>query len=92
MEQTSRKSVFWAHFFQHTYLVIHGPSLTIHTDYESCLQMQRMGIFERYGVKVLGTSIKTLETSEDRDLLYVRPTLVQSYEEWGLGHFCGSNC
>ncbi|KAK0118787.1 carbamoyl-phosphate synthase (glutamine-hydrolyzing) cpa2, variant 3 [Cadophora gregata f. sp. sojae] len=30
--------------------------------------MERMGIFERYGVKVLGTSIKTLETSEDRDL------------------------
>lgn len=30
--------------------------------------MNRMGIFERYGVKVLGTSIKTLETSEDRDL------------------------
>ena len=32
------------------------------------VQMDRMGIFERYGVKVLGTSIKTLETSEDRDL------------------------
>lgn len=30
--------------------------------------MQRMGIFERYGVKVLGTSIRTLEVSEDRDL------------------------
>ena len=27
-----------------------------------------MGIFDRYGVKVLGTSIKTLETSEDRHL------------------------
>ncbi|KAK5163985.1 carbamoyl-phosphate synthase (glutamine-hydrolyzing) cpa2, partial [Cryomyces antarcticus] len=27
-----------------------------------------MGIFDRYNVKVLGTSIKTLETSEDRDL------------------------
>ncbi|KAK7680109.1 carbamoyl-phosphate synthase (glutamine-hydrolyzing) cpa2 [Cerrena zonata] len=27
-----------------------------------------MGVFERYGVKVLGTPIKTLETSEDRDL------------------------
>ena len=27
-----------------------------------------MGIFERYGVKVLGTSIRTLEVSEDRDL------------------------
>ncbi|TVY49302.1 Carbamoyl-phosphate synthase arginine-specific large chain [Lachnellula occidentalis] len=32
------------------------------------VQMERMGVFERYGVKVLGTSIKTLETSEDRDL------------------------
>ncbi|KAF2151981.1 carbamoyl-phosphate synthase large subunit [Myriangium duriaei CBS 260.36] len=32
------------------------------------VQMNKMGIFERYGVKVLGTSIKTLETSEDRDL------------------------
>lgn len=30
--------------------------------------MNRMGIFDRYNVKVLGTSIKTLETSEDRDL------------------------
>lgn len=27
-----------------------------------------MGVFERYGVKVLGTPIATLETSEDRDL------------------------
>lgn len=32
------------------------------------VQMNRMGIFDRYGVKVLGTSIKTLEMSEDRDL------------------------
>ncbi|KAF2835521.1 carbamoyl-phosphate synthase [Patellaria atrata CBS 101060] len=32
------------------------------------VQMNKMGIFERYNVKVLGTSIKTLETSEDRDL------------------------
>ncbi|KAI9745230.1 MAG: carbamoyl-phosphate synthase (glutamine-hydrolyzing) cpa2 [Claussenomyces sp. TS43310] len=32
------------------------------------VQMERMGIFEQYGVKVLGTPIKTLETSEDRDL------------------------
>lgn len=32
------------------------------------VQMNRMGIFEKYGVKVLGTSIKTLETSEDRDM------------------------
>ncbi|CRK43501.1 hypothetical protein BN1723_019216, partial [Verticillium longisporum] len=30
--------------------------------------MQRLGLFEKYGVKVLGTSVKTLETSEDRDL------------------------
>ena len=41
--------------------------------------MDRMGIFERYGVKVLGTSIKTLETSEDRDLLYVSFALVRSH-------------
>jgi carbamoyl-phosphate synthase large subunit len=32
------------------------------------VQMQRMGLFERYGVKVLGTSVRTLEVSEDRDL------------------------
>jgi len=32
------------------------------------VRMQRMGIFERYGVKVLGTSVRTLEVSEDRDL------------------------
>lgn len=32
------------------------------------VQMNRMGIFDRMGVKVLGTSIQTLETSEDRDL------------------------
>jgi hypothetical protein len=32
------------------------------------VQMNKKGIFEKYGVKVLGTSVKTLETSEDRDL------------------------
>jgi carbamoyl-phosphate synthase large subunit len=32
------------------------------------VQMQRMGLFERYGIKVLGTSVRTLEVSEDRDL------------------------
>ena len=48
------------------------------------MQMDRMGIFEKYGVKVLGTSIKTLETSEDRDLLYVRSSLVRSHKERGL--------
>ncbi|RPB00821.1 carbamoyl-phosphate synthase [Choiromyces venosus 120613-1] len=32
------------------------------------VQMDKMGIFDRMGVKVLGTPIKTLETSEDRDL------------------------
>lgn len=32
------------------------------------VQMQKMGIFEKYGVKVLGTSVRTLELSEDRDL------------------------
>jgi len=32
------------------------------------VQMQRLGLFEKYGVKVLGTSVRTLELSEDRDL------------------------
>lgn len=32
------------------------------------VKLEKMGVFERYGVKVLGTPIKTLETSEDRDL------------------------
>ncbi|KAF2207646.1 hypothetical protein CERZMDRAFT_107697 [Cercospora zeae-maydis SCOH1-5] len=32
------------------------------------VKMDEMGIFERYGVKVLGTSVQTLKTSEDRDL------------------------
>lgn len=32
------------------------------------VKMNAMGIFDRYNVKVLGTSVKTLETSEDRDL------------------------
>ncbi|CDO53794.1 hypothetical protein DV495_001936 [Geotrichum candidum] len=32
------------------------------------VQLDKMGVFERYNIKVLGTPIKTLETSEDRDL------------------------
>jgi carbamoyl-phosphate synthase large subunit len=32
------------------------------------VKMEKMGIFEKYGVRVLGTSIRTLELSEDRDL------------------------
>lgn len=32
------------------------------------IQLEKMGIFERLGVKVLGTPIRTLEVSEDRDL------------------------
>ncbi|BFZ55888.1 carbamoyl-phosphate synthase (glutamine-hydrolyzing) cpa2 [Savitreella phatthalungensis] len=32
------------------------------------VQLNRMGVFDRLNVKVLGTPIKTLETSEDRDL------------------------
>jgi carbamoylphosphate synthase large subunit len=32
------------------------------------IQLDKMGVLERHGVKVLGTPIKTLETSEDRDL------------------------
>lgn len=32
------------------------------------VQLDKMGVFDRYGIKVLGTPIKTLETSEDREL------------------------
>ncbi|GME79719.1 unnamed protein product [Ambrosiozyma monospora] len=32
------------------------------------VQLEKMGVFEKYGIKVLGTPIKTLETSEDREL------------------------
>ena len=32
------------------------------------VKMEDMGVWDRYGVKVLGTSIQTLKTSEDRDL------------------------
>ncbi|KAG8630284.1 hypothetical protein KVT40_001903 [Elsinoe batatas] len=32
------------------------------------VQMEKLGLWKKYGVKVLGTPIKTLETSEDRDL------------------------
>ncbi|CAH6720701.1 carbamoyl-phosphate synthase arginine-specific large chain [[Candida] jaroonii] len=32
------------------------------------VKLDKMGVFDRYNVKVLGTPIKTLETSEDRDL------------------------
>lgn len=32
------------------------------------VKLEEMGVFERYNVQVLGTSIQTLRTSEDRDL------------------------
>ncbi|KIY50273.1 carbamoyl-phosphate synthase subunit arginine-specific large [Fistulina hepatica ATCC 64428] len=32
------------------------------------IELDRMGVLDRLGVKVLGTPIRTLETSEDRDL------------------------
>ncbi|GMG00133.1 unnamed protein product [[Candida] boidinii] len=32
------------------------------------VQLDKMGVLDRYNVKVLGTPIKTLETSEDREL------------------------
>ncbi|KAK4201304.1 putative carbamoyl-phosphate synthase arginine-specific large chain [Triangularia verruculosa] len=32
------------------------------------VQMEKLGMFEKYGVRVLGTSVRTLELSEDRDL------------------------
>ncbi|ODV64387.1 carbamoyl-phosphate synthase (glutamine-hydrolyzing) CPA2 [Ascoidea rubescens DSM 1968] len=33
--------------------------------------LEKMGVLDRYNVKVLGTPIKTLETSEDRDLFSI---------------------
>ena len=32
------------------------------------VKLEKLGILEKYGIKVLGTPIKTLETSEDREL------------------------
>lgn len=32
------------------------------------IQLEKMGVLERLGVKVLGTPIRTLEVSEDREL------------------------
>ncbi|KAL1890411.1 carbamoyl-phosphate synthase (glutamine-hydrolyzing) cpa2 [Sporothrix stenoceras] len=32
------------------------------------VEMERRGLFKKYGVRVLGTSVRTLELSEDRDL------------------------
>jgi carbamoyl-phosphate synthase large subunit len=32
------------------------------------IQLDKMGVLERLGVQVLGTQIRTLEVSEDRDL------------------------
>jgi carbamoyl-phosphate synthase large subunit len=32
------------------------------------IQLDRMGVLDRLGIKVLGTPIQTLVTSEDRDL------------------------
>ena len=32
------------------------------------IQLDKMGVLERMGVQVLGTPIRTLEVSEDRDL------------------------
>jgi len=42
------------------------------------IELDRMGILERLGVKVLGTPIRTLEVSEDRDLF------VQALKEIGI--------
>lgn len=75
-----------------TSLPTHSSFFMSNADDESLIQMDKMGIFERYGVKVLGTSIKTLETSEDRDLLYVNSTLVRSYKEQRPGLFCVYDC
>ncbi|POY71333.1 putative Dihydroorotase [Rhodotorula taiwanensis] len=42
------------------------------------IQLEKMGVFERLGVKVLGTQIRTLEVSEDRDLF------VKALDEIGI--------
>lgn len=43
------------------------------------VQLEKMGVFERLGVKVLGTQIRTLEVSEDRDL-FVKALEGESHE------------
>ncbi|GAA5932565.1 hypothetical protein JCM3775_005962 [Rhodotorula graminis] len=42
------------------------------------IQLEKMGVFERLGVKVLGTQVRTLEVSEDRDLF------VKALDEIGI--------
>ncbi|GAA5995115.1 carbamoyl-phosphate synthase (glutamine-hydrolyzing) CPA2 [Rhodotorula paludigena] len=42
------------------------------------VQLEKMGVFERLGVKVLGTQVRTLEVSEDRDLF------VKALDEIGI--------
>jgi carbamoyl-phosphate synthase large subunit len=42
------------------------------------LALDKMGVLERLGVKVLGTPVRTLEVSEDRDLF------VQALKGWSL--------
>jgi carbamoyl-phosphate synthase large subunit len=39
------------------------------------IELDRMGLLDRLGVKVLGTPIRTLEVSEDRDLFAIRQAL-----------------
>lgn len=46
------------------------------------IELDRMGILDRLGVKVLGTPIRTLEVSEDRDLF------VQALKGWLDLHQC----
>lgn len=51
------------------------------------IELDRMGILERLGVKVLGTPIRTLEVSEDRDLFVkalkgLRPALFLYTEDF----------
>ncbi|CAE6480956.1 unnamed protein product [Rhizoctonia solani] len=44
------------------------------------IELDRMGVLERLGVKVLGTPIRTLEISEDRDL-FVQALNGKSFEQ-----------
>lgn len=54
------------------------------------IQLEKMGVFERLGVKVLGTPIRTLEVSEDRDLFCkaLEGTLRLPFIPWCSADLC----
>lgn len=51
------------------------------------VQLDKMGVLERLGVKVLGTPIRTLEVSEDRDL-FVQALNGESLPVWTVPEHC----